>query len=282
MIAAEFNYETHDKEMLAIIACFKEWRHYLEGAEQPTTVYTNHRSLEYFTTSKQLNRRQARWSEFLADFNFVIKYCPGVQGTKPNALTQRSDYHPQTSGSSLDGTFNPNNFRPLIRDGQYLGIATTMEITSNIPAMLLDGMRENEEAPKLVEQAHSADNNSPLNLDTNNNLRYNNRLCVPDNNNLRTLITKTAHDHRLAGHPGQQKTMQLVQRNYWWPSMKKFIHHYVDTCNNCNRTKSRRHLPFGDLKSLPIPPYPWSSISMDLIECLPTSEGFNTILVVVD
>lgn len=75
MSPAELNYEIHDKEMLAMIACFKEWRHYyFEGASTQTTVYTDHRSLEYFTTFKQLNRRQARWSEFLADFSFVIKY----------------------------------------------------------------------------------------------------------------------------------------------------------------------------------------------------------------
>lgn len=71
MTYAQLNYEIHDKEMLAIIACFKEWRHYFEGASAHTTVYTDHRSLEYFTTSKQLNRRQARWSKLLADLNFV-------------------------------------------------------------------------------------------------------------------------------------------------------------------------------------------------------------------
>ena len=50
--------------MLAIISCFKEWRHYLEGAQHTIEILTDHRSLEFFTTTKQLNRRQARWSEF--------------------------------------------------------------------------------------------------------------------------------------------------------------------------------------------------------------------------
>ena len=64
--------------------------------------------------------------------------------------------------------------------------------------------------------------------------------------------------------------------------MKNFVNHYVDTCDLCCRTKTRRHQPYGELKSLPVPPYPWSSISMDLIEFLPTSDGYNSILVVVD
>ena len=53
----EQNYEIYDKEMLAIVNCFKQWRHYLEGANYPITVYSDHKNLEYFTTTKQLNRR---------------------------------------------------------------------------------------------------------------------------------------------------------------------------------------------------------------------------------
>jgi hypothetical protein len=61
----ELNYEIHDKEMLAIVTALREWRAYLEGATHPFTVYTDHKNLEYFTTTKVLNRRQARWSELL-------------------------------------------------------------------------------------------------------------------------------------------------------------------------------------------------------------------------
>ena len=57
---AEQNYEIYDKEMLAIVNSFKQWRHYLEGANHQITVYSDHKNLEYFITIKQLNRRQAR------------------------------------------------------------------------------------------------------------------------------------------------------------------------------------------------------------------------------
>lgn len=281
MNSAELNYEIHDKEMLAIIACFKEWRHYLEGAASQTTVYTDHRSLEYFTTSKQLNRRQARWSEFLADFNFVIKYRPGVQGTKPDSLTRRSDYHPG-HGASLDINANPQNFRPLIKEDQYLGSAMSLDITSTISGLLLDSMKDDEESDKLVASATSATSTDGLHLDKDGLVRHGTRFFVPNNNDLRLLVTRNAHDHITAGHPGRRKTIQLVQRHYWWPGMKSFVNSYVETCDVCNRTKTRRHLPFGELKSLPVPPFPWSSISMDLIEFLPSSNDMNSILVVVD
>ncbi|SPC66568.1 uncharacterized protein UHOD_12259 [Ustilago sp. UG-2017b] len=76
---AQLNYPIFDKEMFAIVAAFKHWRQYLEGAKFQVQVLTDHRSLEYFTTTKQLNRRQARWSELLADFDFIIQYRPGAQ-----------------------------------------------------------------------------------------------------------------------------------------------------------------------------------------------------------
>ena len=68
----EFNYDIHDKEMVLIVDCFKEWRHDLIG--QRVVVYMAHRNLEYYNTTKILNRRQPRWAEILSDFNFVITY----------------------------------------------------------------------------------------------------------------------------------------------------------------------------------------------------------------
>jgi len=94
----ECNYEIYDKELLAIVRAFEEFRPELSSAEpdQPTEVLTDHRNLEYFMTTKQLNRRQARWNEFLSGFNFKIAYRPGVQGTKPDSLTRRSQDLPQS------------------------------------------------------------------------------------------------------------------------------------------------------------------------------------------
>jgi len=99
--ATECNYEIYDKELLAIIRCFEEWRPELEGSEHPIRILTDHRNLEYFTTSKLLNRRQARWSEFLSRFNFRIQYRPGKQGQKPDSLTRRSEDLPREGDERL-------------------------------------------------------------------------------------------------------------------------------------------------------------------------------------
>jgi len=58
--AIEWNYEIHDKEMLAVIRCLEAWRHYLEGAKLKFKIWTDHKNLQYFMMSQKLNRRQAR------------------------------------------------------------------------------------------------------------------------------------------------------------------------------------------------------------------------------
>jgi hypothetical protein len=92
---SELNYDTHDKELLAIFSAFKTWRHYLEGAPTPIDVVTDHKNLEYFCTTKVLTRRQVRWSEYLSQFNLIIRFRPGCLGTKPDSLTRRWDVYPK-------------------------------------------------------------------------------------------------------------------------------------------------------------------------------------------
>jgi len=84
----ELNYDVHDKELFAIYEAFRIWRHYLEGSAAPIDVITDHKNLEYFATTKLLNRRQARWSEYLAQVNLIIRFRSSKLGTKPNALTR--------------------------------------------------------------------------------------------------------------------------------------------------------------------------------------------------
>jgi len=86
--ALELNYNVHDKELLVIFKAFKIWRHYLEGSTSPIDIVTDHKNLEYFSTTKVLTRQQARWSEYLSQFNLIIHFCPRRLGTKPDALTR--------------------------------------------------------------------------------------------------------------------------------------------------------------------------------------------------
>jgi hypothetical protein len=88
----ELNYQIHDKELMAIIEAFKEWKPYLSGTNHQVKVYTDHKNLTYFTTTKDLNKRQTRWSEFLSEFNFQIIYRKGKDNGRADALSRRPDH----------------------------------------------------------------------------------------------------------------------------------------------------------------------------------------------
>jgi RNase H-like domain found in reverse transcriptase len=113
----ELNYDTHDKELMAIYEAFKAWRHHLEGTEVPIDVVTDHKNLEYFCTTRILSRRQARWSTFLSGFNMVIRFRPGHLRTKPDALTRCPDLYPKGEGKPY-GTVNPQNCCPVFSSTQ--------------------------------------------------------------------------------------------------------------------------------------------------------------------
>ena len=99
---------------------------------------------------------------------------------------------------------------------------------------------------------------------------------------LRLRVLRSRHDHPTAGHWGQNKTQALILQDYAWPGLRLLVRDYCKSCTACGRAKVPRHLPYGTLKQLPIPERPWNSISMDLIEQLPNSDGYSAILVVVD
>jgi hypothetical protein len=89
---AELNYDTHDKELLAIIRAFEHWCIFLEGTEETVTVFTDHKNLEYWKTARTFNHRHAHWYLTLAPYNFLIVYRPRKQSKKPIALSRRADH----------------------------------------------------------------------------------------------------------------------------------------------------------------------------------------------
>lgn len=95
-------------------------------------------------------------------------------------------------------------------------------------------------------------------------------------------ILRCCHDQLLSGHFGLSKTIELVLRTFWWPNLRTFVKNYIKSCNVCSRSKSSHHKPYGLLNPLSVPTRPWQSFSMDFITDLPSSNNFDSILVVVD
>ena len=88
---AEQNYDTYDRELLAIVDTLRQWRHYLEGANHKILIRCAHKNLKYFQTSKVLSQTQARWAEILSSYNFVIQHLEGKKNPA-DGPSRRPDY----------------------------------------------------------------------------------------------------------------------------------------------------------------------------------------------
>ena len=118
-------------------------------------------------------------------------------------------------------------------------------------------------------------------------LRFDGRVYVPADPAVRRELMTLFHDGPMAGHLGIAKTYKRIARYYYWDSLRKDVRKHIKYCAICQRTKARRHLPYGQLHPLPPPFQPWEEITLDFITDLPSSPDISgkmcdSLLVVVD
>jgi len=106
------------------------------------------------------------------------------------------------------------------------------------------------------------------------------RLWVPEE--LVQEILESEHDTKVAGHLGQDKTIELIRRYFWWPKINERIIDFVRSCPECQQNKASRHQPYGLSSPLELPYTPWQSIAMDFITELPVSDDCDQLWVIID
>src|ERR1700749_1278773 len=282
MTPAEKNYNIYDKELLAVVKALEEWRHYLEGAKHQIEIWTDHKNLEYFRTAQKLNRRQARWSLWLSRFDYTLIHKSGITN-KADALSRRPD---------LRGDNPDNTDRVLLNADVFHARATrpaAVEISPD-PDILQQLRDLNALDDKVASALSTIKAAGPRALSKgieewnfeDGLILKRGRIYVPSNPDLRRTIIKSHHDPEMFGHPGEVKTLELIQRTFWWPHMSKTIKEYVSGCATCQSTKNITHPLAIPAQPGEIPPHPWHTITTDFITDLPPSNGYDSINVVVD
>jgi hypothetical protein len=302
--AAEKNYPTHEKEELAIVHALKKWRHHLMGA--PFHVYTDHRTLQYLETQKDLSRRQIRWAEYLSQYDYELHYVKGEDNTVADALSrlpesdapeetpEESDDLPGVLAATRALTWEPEEIDmtdPLPRTdaggtddsllrtdaGESTGTVMRIEVDPLLLGAIRTGYEEDSWCRKLKETKEET-----LGITERDGLLFvGNRLIIPRNRDVREHLYQAAHD--AMGHFGFDKSYATLRDSYYWPGMRSDLENaYIPSCSRCQRNKSRTKALAGPMHPLPIPEQRGDSVAIDFIGPLPKDSGYDCIVTMTD
>jgi hypothetical protein len=187
-------------------------------------VRTDHHPLRYLQTQPHLSKRQVRWLDALAEYDYTIKYLAGKWNVVADALSRRA-----SGRSSLyTGEDEESDACPLLVGA--LSVSQILHHDDVLGDLVTDymadaGLRQEYIQPQKYQKVGG------LFYDIDG------KLVVPDGQ-LRLVLLDDAHDAVITGHLGTDKTYSTLRRHFAWPGMRSQVAAYVGSCDRCQRDKS--------------------------------------------
>ena len=275
MQPAERNYEIYDKELLAIMKALAKQQQYLLNVMESFEIWTDYKKLKYFRKSHKLNRKQARWYLKLQDYNFILQHIPGKTNTKTDILSRKDQVNTKDNNKDVQVLKKELWTRRTITEVMML---KKNKMTDNLD--ILEEIQRNNTREQEVQQALKKKDR--LAWEQDRIVYIEEQIYIPNNQKLKERILWENHDSVDVGHLEQQRMMELVKKNYWWPELKEDIKKYVQRCFKYQQNKVQHQKKSEELHPLNILQGPWQEISINVMRPLPKSNGMDAIMVIVD
>jgi hypothetical protein len=251
--AAHLGLSIYDKEFLALLLAIERWRSYLQRAE--FVICTDHHSLCYLDDQTLQSPLERKAMSRLMGLRFKISYKKGAENLAADALS---------------------------RVGHLMVIQQCSQIQPAWLQEVLNSYATDQEVQRrLTELAISSPDVHGYAL-VQGVIRLHGRVWIGSNSALQTKLISAFHASAIGGHSGTHATYQRLKKLFAWAGLKTQVAEFVRQCNVCQHAKHSNTPPAGLLQPLPPPTGPWRDITMDFVEGVPLSDGYNVILVIVD
>ena len=214
----------------------KTWRCYVEG--RPVELVTDHESLKWLMTRKELDRQQAKWVQTLSQFDIDIVYKPGR--VNPADALSRHPVHRSTEDRIIKAAEEVPR-HPVHRLSAVSLVQTTPELlkefadayetdplyTGSTPQAPFSRTSDADAGPPAQGRTGSPTPGTaagPPDCRKQGSLWYKEikgayRVCVPDRRELKHLVIREAHDAPVGAHFGIDKTCARVEQTFYWPGL---------------------------------------------------------------
>ena len=242
---------------------------------RPFVIKTDQQSLKFLLEQRIGTPAQQKWFTKLLGYSFIVEYKKGKENKAANALSRKGEGSYMQAGAALVQSSRD----VLAQDGSLFNISFPCPAWLTI---LKDSYEKGDEYKQLISSL-SGNPSSPTNFSLQNGLiLYRDKLFLSSSSPLKSLVLQHVHDSPVGGYSGYLKTLYKVKQDFFWKGMKTDVKRHVKHYEVCQRIKVETTRPRGLLQPLPIPSKPWTDISLDFINSLPKSHGFEVIMVVVD
>lgn len=244
---------TYEKEFLAVMMAVDKWRAYLQRGQ--FTIVTDHKSLCNLEGQQLETDLQRKAMSKLVGMQFKFQYKRGADNGAADALSRVGHLLTVNEMSICQPLWVQEVANSYATDVAAQKMLTRLAVTS-----------PDEEGYTLHQGL----------------IRFRDRVWIGANTALQTKLISSLHQSAIGGHSGIAVTYQRVKKLFAWTGLKSAVDEFVRQCQVCQQSKHEHTRPAGKLQPLPVPAGPWQDISMDFIDGLPKSDGYDSIMVVVD